>query len=244
MPTKRASGELAAGEVILELKGVYKLYRTSDRHALSNVSLTLRRGEFVSIMGPSGSGKTTLLGLVAGYDDPSAGEVAVMGQAMHELGDRQRSLLRAHDLGVVTQSYNLLARLTVEENVLVRLGPVGIRGKEAQRRAAEALDAVALPRALWQRYPEEISGGEQQRVAFARALVAEPSLILADEPTGNLDTVTGTRLLDLLRRLNIERQTAVLMVTHDNYAATYGHRTVHMRDGAIESDISAAGVAL
>jgi putative ABC transport system ATP-binding protein len=234
----RANEEPTVEEVV-RVEDVCKEYGegAAEVRALAGVSLTVPRGEFVSVMGPSGCGKSTLLNLIAGYDDASSGRVIVAGENMASLSERARSDLRARHLGFVVQSFDLLPRLTVMENVLVRLGPLRIRGRRAREMSAAWLDKVGIHEVAWGRYPGQLSGGEQQRVAMARALVAEPKLLLADEPTGNLDSVTGTSILDLLRSLNAERRMSVLMVTHDALAATYGHRTVTMRDGEIVKDV-------
>ncbi len=226
-------------EEVVRLEGVCKEYGSgsAEVRALHGVSFAVPRGEFVSVMGPSGCGKSTLLNLIAGYDDASQGKVIVAGEDMASLSERARSDLRARHLGFVVQSFDLLPRLTVMENVLVRLGPLRIRGRRAREMSAVVLEKVGIFEVAWDRYPGQLSGGEQQRVAMARALVADPKLLLADEPTGNLDSVTGTSILDLLRSLNAERRMSVLMVTHDALAATYGHRTVTMRDGEIVKDV-------
>jgi putative ABC transport system ATP-binding protein len=226
-------------EELVRLENVSKEYGSgaAEVRALSSVSFSVPQGEFVSVMGPSGCGKSTLLNLVAGYDNATSGRVIVVGQDIAKLSERARSDLRARHLGFVVQSFDLLPRLTVMENVLVRLGPLRIRGRRARDMSAQWLDKVGIGEAAWDRYPGQLSGGEQQRVAMARALVGDPKLLLADEPTGNLDSVTGTTILDLLRSLNAERRMSVLMVSHDALAATYGHRTVTMRDGEIVKDV-------
>jgi len=230
-------------DAIVQLDDVTRCYGAGDASvdAVANVSLSVQAGEFLSVMGPSGCGKSTLLNLIAGYDDPISGRVVVAGMDLGSLSERERSNLRARHLGFVVQSFDLLPRLTVDENVLVRLGPIGIRGREARTRTTAVLDKVGISPAAWKRYPAELSGGEQQRVAMARALVAERLLLLADELTGNLDSSSGGRILDLLRDLNAERGMSIVVVTHDAFAATYGHRTVTMRDGRIEHDVGRVG---
>ena len=235
----RGEREGASREIVIRLEGVSKRYGEGEAavDALSRVDLVVPDGEFVSVMGPSGCGKSTLLNLIAAYDDATAGRVVVAGEDLSTLSERGRSELRARHLGFVVQSFDLLPRFTAQENVLVRLGPLGIRGRIARERSAAMLERVGIPSHAWDRFPGQLSGGEQQRVAVARALVAEPKLLLADEPTGNLDSVAGGHILDLLRRLNIEQGTSVVMVTHDAFASTYGHRTVTMRDGRIVQDV-------
>src|SRR5216110_1085431 len=200
---------------------------------LREVSLRVSAGDFVAILGPSGSGKSTLLNLVAGLDSPSAGRVLVGGRDLAYLGDNARSDLRLREIGFVFQSFNLFPTFTAEENVAWPLELLGVPCREARRRAEEALAQVALPPAAARRRPAELSGGEQQRVAIARALVTEPRLLLADEPTGNLDSQTGQTILDLLRRLNEERHLTVVLVTHNALAASHAQRTIELRDGRI-----------
>jgi len=207
--------------------------------ALTDVSLSIAAGEFVSVMGASGSGKSSLLNLVAGLDLPTAGEIVTLGQRLEALSDDERSDMRLRHLGFVFQSFNLFPTFTVEENVAWPLEFLGQRWKQARGRAAAALGAVGLDAAVLPRRPSELSGGEQQRVAIARALVTEPKLLLADEPTGNLDSRTGLAVLELLRSLNQERGLTVVMVTHSTLAATHGDRTIEMRDGRILREVSA-----
>jgi putative ABC transport system ATP-binding protein len=205
--------------------------------ALAGLSITVPEGEFLSVMGPSGCGKSTVLNLIAGLDDPTRGKVVVAGQDLGKLSERARSDLRLRYLGFIFQSFNLLPRLTVERNVAWRLERLGLHGRAVRERTAAVLEQVGVQPSAWRRYPSELSGGEQQRVAAARALATEPRLLLADEPTGNLDSANGRMILDLLRRLNLERHTSVIVVTHDAFAATSGHRTVEMKDGCIVRDI-------
>ena len=207
--------------------------------ALSDVTLSVPQGEFLSVMGPSGCGKSTLLNLVAGLDSPCKGRVTLAGQDLAGLSDNQRSDLRLRNVGFVFQSFNLFPTFSIEENVAWPVEFLGIRWKHARLRAAEALEQVGVDLAVLDRRPSELSGGEQQRVAIARALVTEPQLLLADEPTGNLDSRTGQAILDLLRRLNVDRDLTVIMVTHSTFAATYGHRTVELRDGKVVREVTA-----
>ena len=201
--------------------------------ALSDVSLVIPRGEFVSVMGPSGSGKSTFLNLTAGLDTPTAGRVVLDGHDLAELSDDARSDLRLEHVGMIFQSFNLFATFTAEENVMWPLEFLGKRRAEARVRAGAALDHVGVPRAARSRRPAELSGGEQQRLAIARALVTGPTLLLADEPTGNLDSRTGQVILDLVRRLNQTEGLTVVLVTHSTVAAAYGDRTVELQDGRI-----------
>jgi putative ABC transport system ATP-binding protein len=207
--------------------------------AVVEVSLRIGNGEFVSVMGPSGCGKSTLLNLIAGLDTPDCGSIRVAGHDLAHLSDDERSDVRLHHVGFVFQSFNLFPTFTVEENIAWPLEFLGVRWRAARARAGEALEHVGLARAAATRRPAELSGGEQQRVALARALVTNPMLLLADEPTGNLDSRTGQAILDLLRALNTGRELTVVMVTHSTFAATYGHRTVELRDGQITREVSA-----
>jgi putative ABC transport system ATP-binding protein len=223
----------------ISLEEVSKTYGrgAATATAVHRVNLEIELAEFVSIMGPSGSGKSTLLNLIAGLDTPTSGRVVVLGHDLARLSDDARSDLRLKRVGFVFQNFNLFPGFTVEENVAWPLEFLGKSWREARRRAVLALDKVGVQTAAQGRRPAELSGGEQQRVAIARALVTEPQLLLADEPTGNLDSRTGQAILDLLRGLNVERRLTVVLVTHSTFAATYGHRTIELRDGRI------AGVA-
>jgi len=207
--------------------------------ALNDITLHVPSGEFLSVMGPSGCGKSTLLNLIAGLDTPTGGHVVVGDQDLSQLSDDARSDLRLQHIGFVFQSFNLFPTFTVEENVGWPLEFLGVRRRVAQQRAAASLEQVGVDLAVRDRRPAELSGGEQQRVAIARALVTEPQLLLADEPTGNLDSRTGQSILDLLRRLNVDRDLTVILVTHSTFAATYGHRTVELRDGCIVREVKA-----
>jgi putative ABC transport system ATP-binding protein len=206
---------------------------------LSSVSLSVPAGEFVSVMGASGSGKTTLLNLIAGLDTPTTGKILIDDQDISTLEDDARSDLRLRHVGIVFQAFNLLSTFTIEENVIWPLEFLGEGLRTARVRAHEMLEQVELKPSLFQRRPAELSGGEQQRTAIARALVAGPSILLADEPTGNLDSRTGQLVLDLLRRLNSEKSLTVMMVTHSALAATTGDRTIELRDGRIVRDVRA-----
>ena len=201
--------------------------------ALRDVNLAVERGEFVAVVGPSGSGKSTLLNIAAGLEVPTRGRVTVGGADLAQLSDNARSDLRLRQIGFVFQSFNLLPTFTTEENVGWPLEFLGVRRREARRRAGDALERVGIPAAARTRRPAELSGGEQQRVAVARALVAEPRLVLADEPTGNLDSHTGHAILELLRGLNREQGVTVVMVTHSDLAGGVAGRTVELRDGGL-----------
>ena len=207
--------------------------------ALTDVTLAIPAGEFVSLLGPSGSGKSTLLNMIAGLDIPTEGHVRIAGEDLAVLSDDARSDMRLHHIGFIFQSFNLFPGFTIEENIAWPLKFVGTSWRSARERATEALRQVGLAAATRSRRPAELSGGEQQRVAIARALITEPSLLLADEPTGNLDTRTGQAILDLILQLNAERSLSVILVTHSTFAATYGQRTVELQDGRIVRDVRA-----
>jgi putative ABC transport system ATP-binding protein len=207
--------------------------------ALRDVSLVVPKGQFVSIMGPSGCGKSTLLNLVCGLDRPTRGRVLIEGEDLAQRSDDQCSDLRLRRIGLVFQSFNLFPSFTVEENVATPLEFSGVRWRDARALARRALERVGVAAAAFARRPAELSGGEQQRTAIARALVTEPAILLADEPTGNLDTRTGQSVLDLIRELNRTQKLTVLMATHSTFAATYGHRTIELSDGTVVRDVTA-----
>jgi putative ABC transport system ATP-binding protein len=226
---------------VIALKRVSKHYGSGPQGvaALRAIDLTVPEGQFLSVMGASGSGKSTLLNVIAGLDSPNSGEVVVLGRDLAELSDDERSDLRLEHIGFVFQSFNLFPTLTVQENVGWPLKFRGLRWKDAARQAAAILQQVGIDSDAHGRRPSELSGGEQQRIAIARALIAKPALLLADEPTGNLDSRTGQAVLDLLRSLNQERKLTVVLVTHSAFAATYGHRTIEIQDGSIVRDVQA-----
>jgi putative ABC transport system ATP-binding protein len=222
----------------IRLSAVSKAYGAGPQasQALANLDLEVRRGAFVSLMGPSGSGKTTLLNLIAGLDMPDTGEVVVEGIRLAGLADHKLADLRLEKIGFIFQAFNLIPALTVEENVGLFLEFAGRSKAEVRRMTAEALQQVGVS-GRERRYPGELSGGEQQRVAIARAIVGRPSILLADEPTGNLDSHTGQMILDMLAALNRSAGVTVLMVTHNLFAAMYGERTLEMQDGRIIRDV-------
>jgi len=222
---------------MLELIDATKTYTQGRRtvNAVRGVSLTVRGGEYVTIMGPSGSGKSTLMHLMGALDTPTGGRAVFQGQDLQTLSDRQRSLLRRDRIGFVFQAFNLLPTLTAAENVALPLLLGGTPRRAALDRGRECLDRVNLGHRA-DHFPDEMSGGEMQRVAVARALVADPEAVLCDEPTGNLDTTTSREILSLLAKLPEPGKRAVVMVTHDPSAAAYGTRIVQIRDGLLESD--------
>jgi putative ABC transport system ATP-binding protein len=202
--------------------------------ALQGVDLDIADGEMVAIMGPSGSGKTTLLNILGLLDTPSVGSYKLAGDEVAKLPDRRRSQLRNKRFGFVFQVYNLLPRLSASENVMIPLVYGGVRRRDRRPRAEAALEAVGLKDRVRHR-PSELSGGEQQRVAIARALVNEPSVILADEPTGNLDSKAGAAIMDLLQQLHEERKVTVILVTHDPNVAKPAERVVRLSDGQVDA---------
>jgi putative ABC transport system ATP-binding protein len=225
---------------MIALRGVRKVYGRGETEvcALDGVSLDVPAGQFVAVMGPSGSGKSTLLHLLGGLDQPTAGEIVVAGTPLAGMSDDDITIFRRRRIGFVFQFFNLLPGLTAEENVALPLLLDGRGRRAVQPAVEEALARVGLGSRRRHR-PDELSGGEMQRVAIARALVIEPALILADEPTGNLDSRTGEQILALIRDANQRRGATVLLVTHDARAASYATRTVTMRDGTIVADTAA-----
>jgi putative ABC transport system ATP-binding protein len=223
--------------MLLEARDIKKRYSRGHQavEALRGVSLSVDRGQFVSIMGPSGSGKSTLLHIIGGLDRPNEGTVRLDGQAIESYSDDALSAFRRRRLGFIFQFFNLLPTLSALENVAL---PLLLDGKSLAQVAPKARELLAMMNLghRMEHRPDQLSGGEMQRVAIARALVTDPLLILADEPTGNLDTKTGTAVLELLARTVKERGHTILMVTHDSRAASYGTRLVRFRDGLIESD--------
>ena len=222
---------------MIELHDATKTYEQGRRvvNAVRGVTMSVAGGEFVTIMGPSGSGKSTLMHLMGALDTPSTGRAIFQGQNLQAMSDSERSLLRRTRIGFVFQAFNLLPTLTAAENVALPLLLGGTARRLAMERAIECLRNVGLD-ARKDHYPEELSGGEMQRVAVARALIADPDAVLCDEPTGNLDTATSRDILELLSKLPAPNRRAVILVTHDPSAAAYGTRLVKIRDGVIESD--------
>jgi putative ABC transport system ATP-binding protein len=219
---------------VIRLVDVSKVYDGAGTRvtALAEVSLEVARGEFVALMGPSGCGKSTLLHLIAGVDLPTAGEVWVDGQALARMSDRVLSQFRRDRVGLVYQFYNLLPTMSAWENVALPVLLAGSTARVAREKAEERLDRVGMLHRK-DHWPHELSGGELQRVAIARALVNEPAVLLADEPTGNLDSKAGREILELLDKLNASQQVTILLATHSQEAATFTHRTIHLRDGTV-----------
>ncbi len=227
-----------ASEIVLALEGVGRQLPSGGRALtiLEDVDLEVRRGEFVAVLGPSGSGKSTLLALMAGLDRPSSGAVWLDGERIDRLSEDRLALIRRHSVGFVFQSFQLLGNFTARENVLLPMELLS--WPDARFRADELLAAVGLE-ARGHHYPSQLSGGEQQRVALARAFAPRPALLLADEPTGNLDGSTGRVVLDLLASLRGDEGTTLVLVTHDPAVASVADRRIHLVDGRIDREESA-----
>ncbi len=226
---------------MIELKDISKTYRMGALpvNALRDVTLSVGEGEFVAVMGPSGSGKSTLLNVIGCIDRPSGGAYVFRGKEVASLPDRSLARIRNREIGFIFQNFNLLWNETAQQNVMLPLIYDG--SPDRKGRARRALEAVGLGHRLRHR-PGELSGGEQQRVAVARALVKKPSLILADEPTGNLDSKSGAQIMELFKRLNEERMT-IIVVTHEAHIAQYARRRLEFADGRVVTDSAAAGSA-
>lgn len=222
---------------IIDVRNLTKTYRMGEVQvqALNGVSFQVERGEFIAIMGPSGSGKSTLMNLLGCLDTPSGGTYTLDEHEVSRLNDIELSAVRAEKLGFIFQQYNLLPRQTALRNVELPLIYRGVSGKERHQRAAAALEIVGMSNRMDHR-PNELSGGQQQRVAIARALSGRPAVILADEPTGALDTKTSAEIMGILQRLNRQQNLTVVLVTHEADVAAYAARVLHVRDGEIVSD--------
>ncbi|MFD2566356.1 ABC transporter ATP-binding protein [Pseudotenacibaculum haliotis] len=216
---------------MLQIKNLEKFYRTDEVQtiALNKLSFEVKEGEFVAIMGPSGCGKSTLLNILGLLDNPDGGSFKFNGEEISKYNERKRSQLRKHSVGFVFQSFNLIDELTVFENVELPLIYTGVKKAERKRRVEEVLEKMQIMHRR-NHFPQQLSGGQQQRVAVARAVVNNPKLILADEPTGNLDSSNGNEVMDLLIDLN-EAGTTIVMVTHSEHDAKYSHRIIRMLDG-------------
>jgi len=221
---------------MIKTKDLKKIYTTEDVEttALNNVNLNVQEGEYVAIMGPSGCGKSTLLNVLGMIDNPSSGEYHFLGQEVSRYSERQRANLRKENIGFVFQSFNLIDELTVFENVELPLLYLGFSASERKKRVNEVLEQMEIM-ARRNHFPQQLSGGQQQRVAVSRAIVSRPKLILADEPTGNLDSAHGEEVMRILGELH-EAGTTIVMVTHSPAYAEYSHRTIHLFDGHIVSE--------
>ena len=205
-------------------------------HALRGVSVNIDQGEFVAMAGPSGSGKTTVLNIIGGIDNPDSGQVVVDGNNYSDMTQSKLAELRLNKIGFVFQAYNLIPVLSAEENVEYIMLLQGVSAKERKKKARAILDDVGLE-GIYSRRPSELSGGQQQRVAVARAIVSNPAIVLADEPTANLDSKTGESLLDMMKKMNREKNVTFIFSTHDNMVMEYAKRIVKLKDGQIEDDI-------
>ena len=224
---------------LIELNKISKIYNDNSVpvRALNNVDLKIEKEEFTAIVGPSGSGKTTLLNIVGGLDKPTSGNIVIGGTDISTFKTDQMISFRLHNIGFVFQAYNLIPVFTAKENVEFIMLLQGVSKEEREKKAVELLKAVDLGDRIDSK-PTELSGGQQQRVAVARALASEPSFVLADEPTANLDSVTANNLLDLMEKLNHDHKTTFVFSTHDARVIERAHRVVTLRDGAIESDVT------
>ena len=225
---------------LIETRDLWKTYvmGSEEIHALRGISIDLDRGEYVAIMGPSGSGKSTLMNLIGCLDTPSKGTYLLNGKHVGDMNDNELARIRNEEIGFVFQTFNLLPRATALHNVELPLVYAGVSATDREARARGALERVELGDRMTHR-PNELSGGQRQRVAIARALVNNPSILLADEPTGNLDSKTGAEIMSLFAKLHMAGNTIVL-VTHEADVAAFAHRTIHIRDGQVEKDVNRA----
>jgi putative ABC transport system ATP-binding protein len=225
---------------LIDTQDLWKTYvmGSEEIHALRGVTIGIERGEYVAIMGPSGSGKSTLMNLIGCLDTPSRGSYLLNGKQVSQMNDNELARIRNQEIGFVFQTFNLLPRASALQNVELPLVYAGVQGKERVQRARAALDKVELSSRIGHR-PNELSGGQRQRVAIARALVNNPSILLADEPTGNLDSKTGSEIMALFARLH-EAGNTIVLVTHEADVAAFAHRTIHIRDGKVEKDVRQA----
>jgi putative ABC transport system ATP-binding protein len=237
MESRDASGRATGTEPVIKLDHIHKIYRMGDIevHALRGVSLAIRQGEFVAVMGVSGSGKSTMMNIIGCLDQPTRGKYILDGHDVSKLSKDDRADIRNRKIGFVFQGFNLLSRTSAIENVELPMLYSGIGTAERRNRAQEALESVGLA-GREKNHPNQLSGGQQQRVAIARSLVNHPTIILADEPTGALDSRTSVEVLEIFQRLNRERGITLLLVTHEHDIAEYAQRVVIFRDGKIRSD--------
>ena len=225
---------------LIETRDLWKTYAmgSEEIHALSGISIDIERGEYVAIMGPSGSGKSTLMNLIGCLDTPTKGTYLLNGKRVSDMNDNELARIRNEEIGFVFQTFNLLPRATALHNVELPLVYAGVSATDREVRARGALERVELGDRMTHR-PNELSGGQRQRVAIARALVNNPSILLADEPTGNLDSKTGAEIMSLFEKLHLAGNT-IVVVTHEADVAAFAHRTVHIRDGQVEKDVNRA----
>ena len=233
---KQLGEELTRQGIVIQTKELWKTYVMGDQkiHAVSGVSAEIRRGEYVAILGPSGSGKSTFMNLIGCLDSPTAGHYYIAGNLVSGMNDDELAHIRNKEIGFVFQTFNLLPRLTALQNVELPLVYSGITQAERTERAKRSLALVDLTQRMYHT-PGELSGGQRQRVAIARALVNDPAILLADEPTGNLDTATSVEIMGIFERLHAQGNT-IILVTHEPDIAMHAHRVIHIRDGKIEKD--------
>ena len=226
--------QVSLGKTIILTENLNKTYKlgTENVEVLKNINLTIKQGEFVSIMGPSGSGKSTLLYLLGGLDNPTSGSVKIAGKELSVMKDKAKSIMRRRDVGFVFQFYNLIPNLDVEDNIMLPILLDGKKIKDYRKKLDDILEVVGLTDRR-KHTPRELSGGQQQRVAIARALINEPEVILADEPIGNLDSKTGQEVMELLKKINLENGKTIVQVTHSSDAASYGQRIIYVKDGKV-----------
>ena len=233
---KKTSQQLKEQGIVILTQDLWKTYVMGDQeiHAVSGVDVEINKGEYVAIMGPSGSGKSTLMNLIGCLDTPTKGEYYIAGRLVSHMNDDDLALIRNKEIGFVFQTFNLLPRLTALQNVELPMIYAGMPPEQRIKAAQNALGLVDLLDRMYHK-PNELSGGQRQRVAIARALVNDPSILLADEPTGNLDTATGTEIMILFEELH-KRGNTIIVVTHELAVATLAHRVIHIRDGKVERD--------
>ena len=232
---------IAKSESLIRLEGVSKVFLTDEveTHALAGIDLDIRRGEYVSIAGPSGCGKTTLLSILGLLDSPSDGGYSLNGHPVQTLSAAQRATIRNREIGFIFQAFNLIGDLTVAENVELPLTYRGMPAAERKTRVQEALEKVGMAHRI-KHYPAQLSGGQQQRVAVARAIAGSPSVLMADEPTGNLDSTNGEQVMDLLQELH-QGGATIVMVTHDPRYAEHAERSIHLFDGRVVDESAGRG---
>ncbi len=233
---KKTSQQLKEQGIVILTQDLWKTYVMGDQeiHAVSGVDVEINKGEYVAIMGPSGSGKSTLMNLIGCLDTPTRGEYYIAGRLVSHMNDDDLALIRNKEIGFVFQTFNLLPRLTALQNVELPMIYAGMPPEQRIKAAQNALGLVDLLDRMYHK-PNELSGGQRQRVAIARALVNDPSILLADEPTGNLDTATGAEIMTLFEELH-KRGNTIIVVTHELAVATHAHRVIHIRDGKVERD--------